>query len=142
MCAGPELGQRARDARGLQSRELHGERLAFRRNVEQALAAVIGALLLHHIALVDELLEHAAERLLGDLENVEQFRNFHAGIAVDEMQHPVVRASEAELRQHVVGIAGEVAIGEEQQLDDVPDGLAPTGPAFSARSLPIGDWDI
>ena len=119
----PELGERARDAHGLQPGELHRQRLALRRDVEQPLAAVVRALLLHHVALVDELLEHATERLLGDLEDVEQLGDLHAGIAVDEMQHPVMRAAEAELGQHVVGIADEVAIGEEQKLDDVPDRL-------------------
>src|ERR1700716_843577 len=39
---------------------------------QQPLAAIVGALLLQHIALVDELLEHAPERLLGDLQDVEQ----------------------------------------------------------------------
>src|SRR5262245_44471722 len=124
----PELGERMRDARSLQPGELHGERLALRRDIEQALAPVVRALLLHHVALVDELLEHAAERLLGDLEDVEQLRNLHAGIAVDEMQHPVMSAPEIEFRQHVVGIADEVAIGEEQELDDVPDRLVPACP--------------
>ena len=123
-CAfGPSSRQRARDAHRLQPGELHRQRLAFGRDVEQALPAVVRALLLHHVALVDELLEHATERLLGDLQDVEQLRDLHAGIAVDEMQHAVVGAPEAELRQHVVGIADEVAIGEEQELDDVPDRL-------------------
>src|SRR5262245_40483758 len=67
---GPELGERMRDAGGLQPGELHGQRLAFGGHIEQPLAAIIGAFLLHHIALVDELLEYAPERLLGDLEDV------------------------------------------------------------------------
>jgi len=79
---------------------------------------------LHHITFVDELFEHAAERLLGDLQDIEQVRNFHAGIAVDEMQHAVMGAAEAELGQNLVGIADEVAIGEEQELDEVEIGLA------------------
>jgi hypothetical protein len=137
-----KLGQRTRDARGLQPRELHRQRLAFRRDVEQALAAVVRALLLHHVALIDELLEHAAERLLGDLENVEQLRHLHAGIAVDEMQHPVMGPAEAEFCQHVVGIADEVAIGEKQELDDVPDRLVAACRAVCAGGEPIGDWDI
>ena len=82
------------------------------------------ALLLHDVALVDQLLEHAAERLLGDLQDIEQLGDLHARIAVDEMQHAVVRAAEAELGQHLVGIADEVAIGEEQELDEVPARLA------------------
>src|SRR5262245_66370066 len=41
----PELRERVRDARGLQPRELHGERLAFRRDVAQALTPDVRALL-------------------------------------------------------------------------------------------------
>ena len=108
---------------GLQAGKLERQRLAFRRHIEQALAAVLRAFLLHHVALVDQLLEHAAERLLGDVEDVEQVGDLHAGIAVDEMQHAVMGAAEAELGQHLVGVADEIAIGEEQQLDDVPDRL-------------------
>ena len=115
--------------------KLERQRLAFRRHVEQALAAVLRALLLHHVALVDELLEHAAERLLGDVEDVEQVGNLHAGIAVDEMQHPVMGAAEAELVQHLVGIADEIAIGEEQKLDDVPDRLGRRGRRAGGRTL-------
>ena len=132
MRAGPKLGERAGDPLGLQAGELHGQRLALRRDIEQALAAVVRALLLHHIALVDQLLEHAAERLLGDLQDVEQVGDLHARIAVDEMQHAVMRAAEAELGQHLVGVADEIAVGEEQQLDDVPDRLV--GPPL--RALP------
>ena len=50
-----------------------------------------------HVAFVDQLLEHAAERLLGDAQDIEQLRDLHARIAVDEMQHPVMRAAETEL---------------------------------------------
>ena len=76
-----------------------------------------------HVALVHQLLEHPAERLLGDLQHVEQIGDLHARMAVDEMQHAVVRAAEAELGQHIVGIADEVAVGEEQELDEIPDRL-------------------
>ena len=55
------------------------------------------------------------------------------------MQHPVMRAPETELGQHVVGIADEVAIGEEQELDDVPGGLGRAGAALCARCRPVGD---
>ena len=98
--------------------------LALRRDVKQALAAVVRALLLQHVALVDQLLEHAAERLLGDVQDVEQVGDLHARVAVDEMQHPVVGAAEAELEQHLVRVADEIAIGKKQELDDVPDRLA------------------
>src|SRR5262245_66139607 len=55
-----KLGERARDARGLQPRELHRQGLALRGYVEPALAAALGALLLHHVALIAEWIELAA----------------------------------------------------------------------------------
>ena len=39
-------------------------------------------------------------------------------MAIDEMQDPVVCASEPELGQDGVGLAREIAIGEEQQFDE------------------------
>jgi hypothetical protein len=39
---------------------------------------------------------------------------------MDEMQHPVVRPSEPERLQFMIGIADEIAIRKEQQLDNVP----------------------
>src|SRR5450759_2410188 len=81
------------------------------------------AFFLHYEALIDQLLEHAAERLFGDVEDLQQVGDLHAGIAVDEMQHPVMGTPEGELGEHLVRIADEIAIGEEQQLDDVPDRL-------------------
>ena len=110
------------------------KRLARRRDIKQPLAAIVLAFALHDVTVVDELLEHAAKRLLGDLENVEQVRNLHAGIAVDEMQNAVVRPPEGELGQHFIGIANEVAIGEEEKFDEIPAGFG--APAPDARSLP------
>ena len=43
---------------------------------------------------------------------------------MDEMQHPVMRPSEAERLELLVGIADEVAVGEEQELDDIPAQIA------------------
>ena len=100
---GAEFVEHAADALGLQAGKLHRQRLAGRADIEQPLAAIVGALLLHDVALVDELLEHAAERLLGDFQNVEQLGDLHAGIAIDEMQHAMMRAAEAELVQHLSG---------------------------------------
>src|SRR5690349_490766 len=60
--AGAELRKRAGDAGGLQAGESHRQSLAFRRDMKKALAPVIFALALHHVALVDQLLEHPAER--------------------------------------------------------------------------------
>src|SRR6516225_5725717 len=95
--AGAELGEHAGNARGLQAGKLHGERFTSGRNVKQPLPAIAGALFLHDITLVDQLLEYAAERLFGDLQNIEQLGNFHTGIAVDEMQDAMMRPPEAEL---------------------------------------------
>jgi hypothetical protein len=50
------------------------------------------------------------------------------------VQHPVVRTSEAVLRQNPIGIADEIAIGEEQKLDQVVAVAAGGGP-IRKRSL-------
>jgi hypothetical protein len=39
---------------------------------------------------------------------------------MDEVQDPVMGPAEAKSLQLVVGIADEVAVGKEQQLDDIP----------------------
>ena len=117
--AGPELVEHAGDPRGLQAGKLHRQRLTCRADIEQPLAAVVGAFFLDHIAFIDELFEDAAERLFGDPQNVEQVGNLHAGIAVDEMQHAVVRAAETELGQNFVGVADKIAVGEEQKFDQI-----------------------
>ena len=122
-CAfGSDLAERAAIRSVCRPASFVDQCLALRRDEKQALAAVVLARLLHDIALVDQLLEHPAERLLGDLQHLQQIGDLHARMAVDEMQHPVVRPAEAELRQHIVGIADEIAVGEEQQLDDIPAG--------------------
>jgi hypothetical protein len=58
--------------------------------------------------------------MLGDFENIEQLGDLHSRIAGDEVQHAVVRAAEAERDQNLVGVADEVAIGKEEELDQVP----------------------
>ena len=70
-------------------------------------------------ALLDQLLEDPVEALLGDAQDVEELRDGQAGLPVDEMQDPVMRAAEAVIAEDPVGIADEVAIGEEEQLDQV-----------------------
>ena len=107
---------------GLQECQFQGERLAFGGNEEKPLPPVGRAGALDHIAIVDQLPQHAAEALLGDFENIEEIRDADAGVAVDEMQHPVVRPPETEASQHRVGVTDEVAIGEKQKLDQVEGG--------------------
>ena len=41
-------------------------------------------------------------------------------MAPDEMHHPVMRPAKTVLLEDRVGLGGEVAIGEEQQLDPLP----------------------
>ena len=93
------------------------------REIEQPLPAVLLARPLIDIALLDQFAQHPAEALLGDAENVEQLRHRHAGIAADEMHDAMMRAPEAEFGQDGVGIGDEIAIGEEQQLDQADDVL-------------------
>ena len=87
--------------------------------VEQPLAPVGRAGPALDEALVDQFLEHPVEALLGDPQDVQEFGDRQARLAVDEMQHPVMGAPETEVGQDAVGIADEVAIGEEEQLDQV-----------------------
>jgi hypothetical protein len=82
--------------------------------------------------------------LLGDAQDVEELGDGQARIAVDEVQHPVVGPAEAVIRQDPVGIAHEIPVGEEQELDQVVaaegrrcgarDGLGREGPF--ARGCP------
>jgi hypothetical protein len=81
---------------------------------------VVIAGFLDDIALVEQLLEHPAERLFGDPQDVQQIGDFQAGIAMHEMHDTMMGAAEAEHLELMVGVADEVAIGEEQQLDDIP----------------------
>ena len=121
---GIDVPQRAVDAIGLQPGELRHQGLALCGGVKKALPAVVIAGLLHDIAFVEQLLEHPAERLLGDAQHVQQIGDLQPGIAVDEMHHPVMGAAEPERLQLMIGVADEIAIGEEQQLDDVPAQIA------------------
>src|SRR3546814_13409668 len=60
--------------------------------------------------------EHGGERLLGDAQNGQQFRHRDARVAADEVDDAVVSPAEAVGGENLVGLAGEVAVGEEQQL--------------------------
>ena len=125
-----------------------GQRPAPLGGEQQPLAAIGAARLLHDIALVDQLLQHARQALLGDGEDVEQVGDAQARMAIDEMQHAVMRAAEAEILEDGVGIAGEIAIGEEQQLGEFEQlrlgqgALARRAAAIAARlsALPRGGF--
>ena len=113
-----QRGQRLAEAARLQVDEAERQRAAGFGRVEQALAAVERPGLLLDEAVVDELLQDAAEALLGDLEDVEEVGDADAGMAVDEMDDAVMGAAEAVAEQRGVGIGDEVAIGEEEKLDE------------------------
>ena len=115
---------------------LRHQRLALGGGEKKALPAVVVAGLLHDVAFVEQLLEHPAQRLLGDAQHVEQIGDLQAGIAVDEMHDAVMRAAEPERLQLMVGVADEIAVGEEQQLDDIPAQFADPA-AGDAASLPF-----
>src|SRR5262249_48181338 len=131
-----DVGNRTVDAVGLQPRQLAHQRLALGGGVEQPLPAVVIAGLLDDVALVEKLLEHAPQRLLGDAQDVEEIGDLQPGIAVDEMQHPVMGPAEAERLELMVGIAHEVAVGEEQELNDIPAQIARTGAAGGGLGAP------
>src|SRR6185295_3077532 len=82
------------DADELRREELGMKFPALRREVEKALPAVAFSLALDDVAPLDELAQHTSERLLGDLQDRQEFRNAHARITSDEMNDPVVGASE------------------------------------------------
>ena len=44
-----------------------------------------------------------------------------------EVHHAVMRAPEPEFSQHSIGITDEIAVGEEQQFDNVPARLRRPG---------------
>ena len=88
--------QRSRDAFGLQGRKLQRERAPFFGHVQQPLAAIARTFPLHDIALIHQLLEDAAERLLGDAQKLEQVGDLHARIAIDEVEHAMMGAAKAE----------------------------------------------
>ena len=82
--------------------------------------AVVVAGLLHDVAFIEQLLENAPERLLGDAQYVQEISHLQAGIAVDKMQHPVMGPPKTESLQLVIGVADKIAVGKEQKLDDIP----------------------
>ncbi len=128
--------QRAADPIGLQSGQLCDQRLALGGSEKQALAPVVIAGLLHDIPFIEQLLENPSQRLLGDAQHVQQVGHLKAGIAVDEMQHPVMRPPESENLQLMVGIADEIPVGEKQKLDDIPAQIGHPGGVGPRLSCP------
>ena len=84
---------------------------------DRFLAAVDAAGARFDEALVDEFLQHAAEGLLGDAQDIQKFGDGQARIAADEMQHAVVRPA--------VGISYVVVNGEVAFEEGVHQGAHP-----------------
>ncbi len=91
--------------------------------MEPPLAPVARAGRLRDKAPIDELLQDAGETLLRDAQDVEQIRHPEARPPVDKVQHAVMGPAETEFFQHIVGLAGEIPVGEEQKLDEPDHGV-------------------
>ncbi len=113
---GPAFPNAASMRFDLQGSKLIGEAAALCRDEQAALAAIIVTGPLHNETLVYELLQHAGEALLGDLQDVEKIGDPQTGVAMNEMENAVVRASEAVFLEDGIGARRELAVGEEQQL--------------------------
>ena len=120
---GPRIAVGARDSRALIGGQHLLQRAPAFGQAEQALAPVPTPLALVDESFAHELAEHAAQALLGDAQDFEQFRYRDAGIAPHEIDHAVMRPTEALFRQDGVRPRGEVAVGEEQHLDALPQFL-------------------
>ena len=106
--------------------------------LEQPLPAVVGAAMLHDEPLPHELAQNPVQALLRDAQDAEQLADRHLRMAADEMHDPVMRPPEAVLREDRVGLGGEVAIGEEQQLDALANRLVARLPAARPRVAGVG----
>ena len=108
--------KRARNPFQLRPREPLGQLLAARGGGEQTLAAIGLAGLLRDIAFIDQLLQDPPETLFGDLQYLQQVSDPQAGVTIDKVKHAMMRPAKTYLLQNFVRLAGEITIGEEQQL--------------------------
>src|ERR1700693_5601423 len=116
---GASLSVRGRDPGALRLRQPPLQLAPALGQFEQALSAVHHAAMLDDKALAQQLTEHAVQTLLGDTQDLEQLPDGHLGMTADEVDDPVMGPAEAIFLEDRVGLGGEVAIGEEQQLDAV-----------------------
>ncbi len=70
-----------------------------------------------HIVARQQILQHAAERLLGDLEDGEQLAHRQIGLAADEVKRAVVGAPEIHLGEKIVHLGQEIPVAEKEILD-------------------------
>src|SRR4051794_4987407 len=88
---------------------------AFFGQAEQPLTSIALAGALDDETLLDELAEHAAQALLRDLEDAEEFGDGHFGMPANEINDTMMGAAEAIARQYGVRPAGEVPVSVEEQ---------------------------
>jgi hypothetical protein len=62
--------------------------------------------------------QHARQTLLRDLQDFQEIGDAHARIAVNEIQHAVMGAPETDFGEDAIGLADEVAIGQEEGFDE------------------------
>src|SRR5262249_40181682 len=66
------------------------------------------------------LAEHPVQALLGNPQDAEQLANRYQRVAADEMDDAMMGAAEPIFFEDRIRLRGEVAIGEEQELDALP----------------------
>ena len=140
----PRRGERPLEARRLHRCDLSHERLTGRCREQLALPSVGVAEAALDVAALDQILEHAVEALLGDLQNIEEFRDGQARAPRCEIEHPMMGATEPIPGEQTVGIGDKVTIGEEHQFDEVEARVGPiavsirVGPSHSFGSAQLG----
>jgi hypothetical protein len=110
-------GQGPLDPSDLHLREPFRKLCAGRRRVEQALTPVAFAELLLDQPRFDQRLQDAGEALFRDLQRLEEIDHALSWHPVHEVEHAMMRAAEAEIGEHGIGLGREISIGEEQEFD-------------------------
>gem|GEM_PF-6524 len=103
----------------LQAREVLRQGMSLICRVEQPLPPVIHAFALLDDARIHELFQNPPEALLGNPQYAEEIGDHDARVALDKMQHTVMRPAEVELGQDIVRITGKILVGKEQELDQI-----------------------
>jgi hypothetical protein len=70
---------------------------------------------------IQKLLEDTIEALLGDSQNVEKSCDRKSGTTINEMQYPMVRATEAVSFEQSIGVTNEISIGKKEKLYEIKD---------------------
>jgi len=101
---------------------------------QQALATVARAALLLDVTLLQQVLQHARDRLLGHLQDRQQMAHGLAGMTADEVARAMMGAAELVLLELLVGFEREIAVGIEHQLYALAQLLVAQEQRVSGRS--------